>query len=235
MRVILGNDAAIKAIADGHTRTWPDGTTFAKVAWVARGDGAGRIHPGAFVQVEFMIRDTRKYVATKGWGWARWRGDGLMPYGKDADFSSECIGCHTPLRDNDYVFTVPPPKPQLPSAGVGWNVITSRIDESSKTMSTLYGNAAAVQYARSSSQRAYPAGAELSLVTWTQQEDSHWFGARIPRQVKSVELIHIAALPDQYSYELYQGFPLTRVSTAAGLAAGSRAAYLISLRAAVMP
>jgi Haem-binding domain/Cytochrome P460 len=107
LRVILGNDAAIQAIAQNRTNPWPDGTTFAKVAWFARDDGSGQLKSGAFLQVEFMIRDSHKYAATKNWGWARWRGAGLTPYGKDASFSSECVGCHAPLRDSDYVFTRP--------------------------------------------------------------------------------------------------------------------------------
>lgn len=107
IRVVLGNGTAIKAIAENHINPWPDGTTFAKVAWLARDDGQGHVRTGAFFQVEFMIRDRKKYAATKGWGWARWRGSDLTPYGKDAGFSNECIGCHTPVRDNDYVFTMP--------------------------------------------------------------------------------------------------------------------------------
>jgi hypothetical protein len=107
IRVILGNDIAIKAIAENRTNPWPDGTTFAKVAWLARDDGHGNMRVGSFYQVEFMFRDRKNYAATKGWGWARWRGAGLTPYGKDADFSSECIGCHAPVRDNDYVYTTP--------------------------------------------------------------------------------------------------------------------------------
>lgn len=107
VRVILGNDIAVEAIAAKHINPWPDGTTFAKVAWLARDDGQGHVRSGAFFQVEFMIRDREKYAATKGWGWARWRGTGLTPYGSNAEFSAECIGCHTPVRDSDYVFTMP--------------------------------------------------------------------------------------------------------------------------------
>jgi hypothetical protein len=107
LRVILGNDTAIKAIAENHLKPWPDGTTFAKVAWFERDDGQGSVRVGAFWQVEFMIRDSKRFSATKGWGWARLRGSGLTPYGKDASFSSECIGCHTPVRNSDYVFTMP--------------------------------------------------------------------------------------------------------------------------------
>jgi len=107
MRVILANDTGIQAIAENHINPWPDGTIFAKVAWFQRDDGQGHVGTGAFLQVEFMLRDSRKYAATKGWGWARWRGAGLTPYGKDAGFSAECVGCHTPVRDSDYVFTMP--------------------------------------------------------------------------------------------------------------------------------
>jgi mono/diheme cytochrome c family protein len=107
LRVILGNDIAIKAIAENHINPWPDGTAFAKVAWFQQPDGTGQIRTGAFFQVEFMIRDSKKYGSTLGWGWARWRGTDLRPYGKDAAFTSECVGCHRPLANTDFVFTEP--------------------------------------------------------------------------------------------------------------------------------
>jgi hypothetical protein len=107
MREILGNDIAVKAIAENHMNPWPDGTAFAKVAWQEQDDDKGVAHTGAFIQVELMIRDSKKYASTKGWGWGRWRGMNLKPYGKDAAFASECVGCHEPVRQNDYVYTTP--------------------------------------------------------------------------------------------------------------------------------
>lgn len=107
MRQIFGNDIAIKAIAENHINPWPDGTAFAKVAWIQQADANGMVRPGAFYQVEFMIRDSRKYAANKGWGWARWRGADLKPYGKDSHFARECVGCHKPLVSTNYVFTAP--------------------------------------------------------------------------------------------------------------------------------
>lgn len=148
MRAILGNDTAVRAMQSGQTNPWPTGTILAKIAWEARDDGQSQIRPGAFLQVEFMIRDATKYASTKGWGWARWRGDGLVPYGKDAGFSSKCVGCHVPVRDHDYVFTVPLGVKQLPASASEWNVITSSIDKRQSTITTLYGNSAAVRYAR---------------------------------------------------------------------------------------
>lgn len=107
MRQILGNDVAIKAIAENHINPWPDGAAFAKIAWFQQAGEKGLVTPGAFFQVEFMLRDSKKYAATLGWGWARWRGIDLKPYGKDADFTKECVGCHKPLQNTNYVFTMP--------------------------------------------------------------------------------------------------------------------------------
>ena len=107
MRVIYGNDIAINAIAENHINPWPDGSVFAKAAWKENMDNAGNISMGEFWQVEFMVKDAVKYKDTKGWGWGRWRGLDLQPYGKNALFVTECIRCHTPVKDNDFVFTYP--------------------------------------------------------------------------------------------------------------------------------
>lgn len=107
LRMILGNDVAVQAIAEKKIMPWPDGAAFAKVAWQAAPDGNGGLRAGKFVQVEFMVKDAHKYASTAGWGWGRWRGMDLKPYGKDAHFTDECVGCHTPVRGNDFVYTLP--------------------------------------------------------------------------------------------------------------------------------
>ncbi len=107
MRVIFANDIAADAIKNKQTNPWPDGSIFAKTAWKKKTDTEGNTTTGKFVQVEFMIKDAQKYKATKGWGWARWKGNNLKPYGNDAHFDNECISCHKPVKDNDYVFTAP--------------------------------------------------------------------------------------------------------------------------------
>jgi len=70
-------------------------------------DSTGNVSTGEFWQVEFMVKDAVKYKDTKGWGWGRWRGLDLQPYGKDALFVTECTRCHAPVKDNDFVFTYP--------------------------------------------------------------------------------------------------------------------------------
>jgi hypothetical protein len=57
--------------------------------------------------VELMVKDHKKYASTAGWGWGRWRGAELKPYGTSAAFTGECVGCHLPVRANDYVYTLP--------------------------------------------------------------------------------------------------------------------------------
>jgi mono/diheme cytochrome c family protein len=107
LREVLGNDVAVKAIQAGEINPWPDGTMFAKVAWYQIADADGSIRPGKFEQVEFMIKDSRKYADTKGWGWARWLDTDLHPFGASAAFTASCVACHLPLQDTDYVFTKP--------------------------------------------------------------------------------------------------------------------------------
>ena len=107
LRVISGNEVAMHAIAAHHINPWPDGTVFAKTAWTEQVDANGDTKTGSFIQVEFMIKDSQKYASTGGWGYARWRGTDLKPYGKDANFANECVGCHNPVRQNDYVYTFP--------------------------------------------------------------------------------------------------------------------------------
>jgi hypothetical protein len=107
LRLILGNDIAVRAVATKQIQPWPDGAAFAKVAWQAVPDAHGVLHAGKFVQVEFMVKGKTKYASTAGWGFGRWLGPELKPYGADAHFANECVGCHTPVRDNDFVYTMP--------------------------------------------------------------------------------------------------------------------------------
>lgn len=107
MRIIYGNAIAVKAIQERQTNPWPDGSIIAKAAWQEQTNADGSISTGPFFQVEFMIKDAKKYATTKGWGWARWRGEDLKPFGGSATFSQDCIACHAPVKDNDYVFTKP--------------------------------------------------------------------------------------------------------------------------------
>jgi hypothetical protein len=109
LRVVLGNDIAVDAARAGNTNPWPEGSVLAKLVWKNTTLEAWRmaIGPGEFIQVEFMIKESSWYSTTGGWGFARWLGAEKKPYGEDASFVQECFACHTPVKDNDYVFTRP--------------------------------------------------------------------------------------------------------------------------------
>ena len=116
----------------------------------------------------------------------------------------------------------------LPANPLAWKVITSAIDRSNGTMSMLFGNDIAVEYARSNSSQQFPAGVVLSLVTWRQQEDPRWFGGNIPAQPLSVEFVTVAAAPGNrltYTYANYQGAPLKQQATTTSTTPQDRAAY----------
>lgn len=126
------------------------------------------------------------------------------------------------------------PAGDLPSNPLQGKVITSWINKQDATMSTLFGNDVAVQYARTNAEMQYPAGAVLSVVTWGQQEDPRWFGGNIPHKVKAVEFVTVTG-PGVYSYQRYEGAPLKKVASLEGADPKDRAAYLMAQRAAVMP
>ncbi len=72
IRVILGNEVAIQAIADSRTNPWPDGTTFAKVAGYQQPDDHDVIRAGAFFKVGLMTKNAGRYPSPAGWRWGEW-------------------------------------------------------------------------------------------------------------------------------------------------------------------
>lgn len=252
-RFILGNDIAVGAAESGHITPWPDGARFAKVTWQqVSGDGA--VVAGKFVQVELMMKDSKKYAATDGWGWGRWRGLDLKPYGTSARFVSECTGCHEPVKGDDYVFTPPITSAvsnlqeavnnraaalpaTLPWQPLRWTPITMFVDRTAHTMSTLYGNEVAASSLQPRSAfpnaPAYRQGAILALVTWAQREDPHWFGARIPDSPASVEFVAVDA-QGRSSYRRFDGPGLPEAHPAPN-ANAERTALMLTMKPASLP
>jgi hypothetical protein len=252
-RFILGNDIAIQAAESGHISPWPDGARFAKIAWQQELGNDGIVYPGKFIQVELMVKDAKKYASTEGWGWGRWRGLDLKPYGTDARFVNECTSCHLPVKGNDYVYTLPITSAQstlleavnnraaslpasLPYQPLRWTPITMFVDRQSHTMSTLYGNQAAIASVdvRSSSPSAphYQPGSVLALVSWVQRDDPHWFGARIPDVPTSVEFVTVG--PQNNPYRRFEGSNLMETAPAADSIA-QRTSFMLNLKPASLP
>ena len=106
VRVVLGNDVAVRAARNGNTNPWPDNAILGKVVWKEKRLAAWQdaIVPGELVHAEFMFKDSQKYKESCGWGWARWLGSEQEPFNKG---SESCITCHTPVQEHDWVFTEP--------------------------------------------------------------------------------------------------------------------------------
>jgi hypothetical protein len=111
IRAILANDVGIKAYRDGKL-PYPDGTIIARIAWsyVASEENNkvfGREQSfvagaptGAHLQ--FMVKDSKKYSATGGWGFGQFDKDGKSV---DAAELKPCFPCHQPVRDRDFIYT----------------------------------------------------------------------------------------------------------------------------------
>ena len=102
-------------------------------------------------------------------------------------------------------------------------------------MSTLYGNDLALKTAISGSTN-YPPGENLTLVTWKQQDDDRWFGAKIPGDLLSVEVIktiHSSTGSIATNYQRFTGKGL--VSDTDTTHQQERITYIFSQKASVMP
>ena len=119
-----------------------------------------------------------------------------------------------------------------------WQVITSEIDPRQSTMSTVFGNNVAVEYARTHDDHNYPTGSVLSVVTWNQQEDARWFGAKIPDAPRSVEFVRVSKGSSGqllYSYQAFAGTPLTAAHNEENSKVQGRTALILEERAALFP
>ena len=103
IRVILGNDLAMKAYRAG-TLPFPDGSILAKLAWtrVKSAEFETAFVPGEPQRIEFMVKNAKKYASTGGWGFGR------FVNGKPADENQHatCFPCHLAnVKGHDFVFT----------------------------------------------------------------------------------------------------------------------------------
>jgi len=106
---ILGNDIAIKAYREG-TLPFPDGAIIAALHYrfipsVENNKVFGRDQSfiaGAPTNVQFMVKDSKKYAATGGWGFGQFNNDKTTV--NDA-FMKTCFPCHQKITERDLVFT----------------------------------------------------------------------------------------------------------------------------------
>src|ERR1044071_4517081 len=119
MAMILGNPVMIQAYQAGipaNGKPVPDGARMAKVHWIPKPNQffPDATVPGALLNVDFMVKDSKRFADSGGWGYAVFDYDaesdsfkpgttaGTPPQGNDARCG---FACHTRAKARDYVFT----------------------------------------------------------------------------------------------------------------------------------
>jgi len=110
IRAVLGNDIAIKAYREGKL-PFPEGAIVGRIAWsylsseennktFGRDQSFVAGSPTDFY-LQFMVKDSKKYAATGGWGYSSFGKDG-----KPTDEASmqTCYPCHQAIKSRDFVF-----------------------------------------------------------------------------------------------------------------------------------
>ncbi|XAZ20152.1 cytochrome P460 family protein (plasmid) [Sinorhizobium sp. B11] len=103
LRSVLGNDIAVDAYKKG-TLPFPDGSILVKLAYKRKQstEFAPATVPGAATTVQVMVKDSKKYPDSHGWGFGR------FVNGKPVDIAQHetCLSCHVSnVENHDYVFT----------------------------------------------------------------------------------------------------------------------------------
>ena len=117
--VIVGNQVMIDAYRAGipaNGKPVPDGAKMAKVHWNPKQNELfpGATVPGSLQNVDFMVKDSKRFADSGGWGYAVFDYNaasdtftpgtlaGTPPQGNDAKCG---FACHTRVKARDYVFT----------------------------------------------------------------------------------------------------------------------------------
>ena len=118
--VTLGNEVTIDAYRQGipgNGKPFPDGAKVAKIHWIPKKQESFPGQPtvlGNLHDVGFMVKDSKRFADSGGWGWAAFEYDEASrtfragnaasrpPQGNNAKCG---LACHTNVATRDYVFT----------------------------------------------------------------------------------------------------------------------------------
>jgi hypothetical protein len=103
VHLIYVNRVGLARLKLGGSTPYPDGTVLVDdVRNFSVDDGA--YHQGDRKFLTTMVKDSKKYAATGGWGFQAWvGGDATKPIVNDPQ--KQCFACHMPNKENDYLFS----------------------------------------------------------------------------------------------------------------------------------
>jgi hypothetical protein len=127
MRVILANPVMIKAYQEGvpgNGKPFPDGSKIVKIEWKPKkltdppfSEKTPDAVPGDLTEVEFIVKDSKKFSDSHGWGYAMFDYDAVagrfapatLASKPPVDHDAKCgAACHTLAASKDYIFTAYP-------------------------------------------------------------------------------------------------------------------------------
>lgn len=187
LRVIIGNDLAVRAARSGRVHPWPEGSMISHLVWTSSGNPKApyTVTPGEFSALTLMVKDTAAFAADGGWAYGVWNGPELVPP-SDPKFDRDCVNCHTTrVKQNDYVFTRPgrlpsdaalaavSPAPNglsIPADFRSWSVVGVS-HPSDGTIRVIVGNQVAVDAARAGQTDPWPSRTMLAHYIWSATEN----------------------------------------------------------------
>ena len=111
IRAVIGNDKAIAAYREGK-QSFPEGAIVGRIAWAyVPSEENNKIfgQDQSFVAgsptdtyLQFMVKDSKRYAATGGWGYSSFDKD-LKP--TDEAAMKKCFPCHQAIKDRDFIFS----------------------------------------------------------------------------------------------------------------------------------
>ena len=115
IKSILANPVMIKAYKNGipgDGKPFPDGSMIAKIEWKKKKSDESPYSvevPGALKSLAFILKDSKRFPDSNGWGYAQFNYDPasgtFKPFGDDSSFATKCYKCHTIVKEKDYIFT----------------------------------------------------------------------------------------------------------------------------------
>jgi hypothetical protein len=123
MAVILANPVMIEAYRSGvpdNGKPFPEGSKIAKIHWQptpSKDSPSPATVPGALQNVDFIVKDSKRFADSGGWGYAAFEYDAASDTFRAANTSDQppqendakCgFACHTIVQAKDYIFTAYP-------------------------------------------------------------------------------------------------------------------------------
>src|SRR5262245_46563050 len=97
---IYANEKAMEGYRAGK---FPDGSVIVADFLETR-ENAGVTTEGPRRRIDVMVKDSRRYATTGGWGFEQFRGDSQTDRMVTAEIATKCFDCHSNQKERDTVF-----------------------------------------------------------------------------------------------------------------------------------